>query len=84
MDGAIDAAQVIRRLDDRPDVTRVVLICDLVCENTDGRAFVIPAGPTFWVQLADDDAPPSEPLVRAAGRSPRSLAGPARRGRYPG
>jgi hypothetical protein len=58
----LDASHVAERLETYPDITRVFVTCDLRCEDDDGRELVIPGGLSFWVQLAEDDSPPDEPL----------------------
>jgi hypothetical protein len=57
-----DGGQVARRLEAYPDVTGVLVRCDLQCDDRDGGRFVIPAGLTWWVQLAEIDSPPDEPI----------------------
>jgi hypothetical protein len=58
----VDGKRLAQRLEAYPDVTGVLVRCDLHCEDRDGRSFVIPAGMTLWAQLAEIDAPPDEPL----------------------
>ncbi|HWU88161.1 MAG TPA: hypothetical protein VN253_12830 [Kofleriaceae bacterium] len=60
--GVLDGPRVGQRLEAYPDTTRVLVTCDLRCEDSDGREFTISDGLTFWGQLAEDDSPPDEPL----------------------
>lgn len=57
-----DEREIVQRLAECADVTAVLARCDLRCEDRDGEAFIIPGGLTFWVQLAEIDSPPEEPL----------------------
>lgn len=57
-----DSAAITQRLEAFADLTAVLVRCDLQCEGRDGGSFVIPAGLTFWAQLADIDADPDEPI----------------------
>jgi hypothetical protein len=58
----VDIKDVVRRLEKYPDVTAVQIRCDLRCEDSCGARFEIPGGLTFWVQLAEVDSPPEDPL----------------------
>jgi len=57
-----DRQQIEQRLEALADVTAVLVRCDLQCEDRNGGSFVIPLGLTFWVQLAEVDSDPDEPL----------------------
>ena len=59
---ALDGNLIAQRLEAYPDVTAVLVRCDLHCEDLHAREFVIPAGMTFWAQLAEIDSPAEEPL----------------------
>jgi hypothetical protein len=59
---ALDGNQIAQRLEGYPDVTAVLVRCDLHCEDRHASKFVIPAGMTFWAQLAEIDSPADEPL----------------------
>lgn len=60
--GELDAARVTFLLEACSDLTRVQVTCDLCCEGADGDVFAIPAGLTFWVQLAENDSRTDDPL----------------------
>ena len=55
-------SEIVQRLELLADVTAVLVRCDLQCEDRSGGSFVIPAGLTFWAQLADIDADPDEAI----------------------
>jgi hypothetical protein len=58
----VDSQDVVQRLDGYPDVTAVQIRCDLRCEDRHGGSFEIPGSLTFWVQQAEVDSPPEDPL----------------------
>jgi hypothetical protein len=58
----LEGGEISRRLAGCPDVTAVLVRCELRCEGRNGETFVIPGGLTFWVQLAEIDSDPDEPL----------------------
>ena len=60
-DGVIGAAEIAQLAAHR-DLTRFTMDCDLRCEDTEGHELVIRDGLTFWVQLAELDSPPTDPL----------------------
>jgi hypothetical protein len=57
----VDGDQIAQRLEEHADVTALLVRCDLHCEDRHS-GFVIPLGMTFWIQLAEIDSPPEEPL----------------------
>jgi len=58
----MDSQDVVRRLERYPDLTAVQVRCDLRCEDSRGGSLEIPGGLTFWVQLAEVDSPPEDPV----------------------
>src|SRR3954464_6109567 len=57
-----DGKQIAQRLETLADITAALVRCDLHCEDRDDGRFVVPGGMTFWVQLAEIDSDPDEPL----------------------
>jgi hypothetical protein len=58
----IDGPQIAQRLEAYPDITAVLIRCDLHCEDRDASRLAIPSGMTFWVQLVEVDSHPDAPL----------------------